>query len=126
MKILLDTHILLWWLMDDSALTTVGRESISDAANTVYVSAASTWEIALKKSLGKLQMPDDLEEVLEQQGFDILNISVAHSLAVEHLPFHHRDPFDRMLIAQAQMEQLIVFTHDKEFEKYDISLQMIK
>ncbi|MCB0915734.1 MAG: type II toxin-antitoxin system VapC family toxin [Actinobacteria bacterium] len=120
MRLLLDTHALLWWLAD-APLSTVARDLIADPTNVVYVSAASGWEISVKTALGKLVAPDDLESSLTDCNFDSLPISFSHALAAGRLPPHHRDPFDRMLIAQAQHEGLTLITRDPRFEPYDVT-----
>ena len=121
MNLLLDTHILLWWLADDPGLSEKQRSAIADPANVVYVSAASAWEIAIKKALGKLIAPDDLGAALIASELEQLPITVAHAEAVGGLPPHHRDPFDRMLIAQAEVENLTVVTGDPVFAKYEVT-----
>lgn len=122
MRLLLDTHVLLWWLADDDKLSATARDAIGDAATQIYVSAASAWELAIKAGLGKLTAPDDLTEQLTANSFTPLDISVIHALAVRHLPTHHRDPFDRLLVAQAQAEGLTLVTADKRMKPYDVSL----
>jgi PIN domain nuclease of toxin-antitoxin system len=121
MRLLLDTQALLWWLADEG-LTTQARDAISDPANIVVVSAASAWEISIKKALGKLTAPDDLEQQVQEGGFSPLPISIAHALAAGHLARHHEDPFDRMLIAQAFAEGLTIVTRDKRFDDYGVAL----
>ncbi len=121
MRLLLDTHTLLWWLADEG-LTTQAQEAIADPANLVAVSAASAWEISIKKALGKLTAPDDLAEQVRAGGFTPLPISIAHGLAAGRLPHHHEDPFDRMLIAQAFAEGLTIVTRDKRFADYGVAL----
>jgi len=118
-RLLLDTHALLWWLADDG-LTDPARDAIADPANLVMVSAASAWEISIKKALGKLQAPDDIERQVDDGGFTPLPISIAHGLDAGQLPRHHEDPFDRMLIAQAIAEGLTIVTHDKRFSQYAV------
>jgi PIN domain nuclease of toxin-antitoxin system len=120
-RLLLDTHALLWWLADEG-LTAEAREAIADPANLVAVSAASAWEISIKKALGKLTAPDDLAEQVRTGGFTPLPVSIAHGLAAGQLPRHHEDPFDRMLIAQAFAEQLTIVTRDKRFADYGVAL----
>jgi len=120
-KLLLDTHVLLWWLADSSQLSAKGRSAIVQAS-ACYVSAASAWEIAIKKALGKLAAPDDLVEALETNRFEPLSISVAHALAAGVLPRHHEDPFDRLLLAQAQVEDLTLLTHDARLRRYGVPL----
>ena len=120
MNLLLDTHILLWWLADDPGLSEKQRSAIADPANVVYVSAASAWEIAIKKALGKLIAPNDLGAALIASELEQLPITVTHAEAVGDLPLHHRDPFDRMLIAQAGVEDLTVVTGDPIFAQYEV------
>jgi len=120
-RLLLDTHALLWWLADES-LTDQARDAIADPANLVMVSAASAWEISIKKALGKLTAPDDLERQVHESGFTPLPISMAHGTAAGQLPRRHDDPFDRMLIAQAFAEGLTIVTHDKRFAEYEVAV----
>ncbi|MGH3158596.1 MAG: type II toxin-antitoxin system VapC family toxin [Streptosporangiaceae bacterium] len=120
MRLLLDTHALLWWLADEG-LDDQAQDVIADPANLVMVSAASAWEISIKKALGKLSAPDDLSRQLEASAFTPLPISLAHGLAAGQLPRHHDDPFDRMLIAQALAEGLTIVTRDKRFADYDVA-----
>jgi len=125
-KLLLDTHALLWFLVDDHRLTPATRGLMADPINDVFVSAASAWEIAIKKSLGKLTVPPDIATWLSAQltrsRLTPLAITVSHAAAVERLPAHHADPFDRLLIAQANAENLSVVTSDPQFEQYDVRL----
>jgi PIN domain nuclease of toxin-antitoxin system len=120
-RLLLDTHTLLWWLADEG-LTPQARDAIADPANLVVVSAASAWEISVKKALGKLAAPDDLEQQVQTGGLEPLPISIAHGIAAGRLPHHHEDPFDRMLIAQAFAEGLTIVTRDKRFDDYGVAL----
>jgi PIN domain nuclease of toxin-antitoxin system len=120
-RLLLDTHVLLWWLADEQ-LTAEARAAIADPKNAVAVSAASAWEISIKKELGKLVAPNDLEEQVRASDFAPLPISINHALTAGQLPRHHDDPFDRMLIAQAQLEQMTVVTRDKRFGEYDVAV----
>src|SRR5579862_6920897 len=115
MRVLLDTHILLWWLADDPALPSRARDVIADADTVVSVSAATVWEIAIKKAAGRLDAPDDLLDAFGANAFGTLPISAAHALAAGCLPAHHPDPFDRMLIAQAQAESLTLVSVDRRF-----------
>jgi len=117
MKLLLDTHVLLWWLDDPVRITEAARDRIPDPENEVLVSAVSCWEIAIKRSLGKIQAPDDLRDVIEQCGFGELRIPILHALRTEILLPHHRDPFDRMVIAQALCESATLVSHDRMFEQ---------
>ncbi len=122
MKLLLDTHVFLWWLGDHPSLWPRARELITDPKNLVFISAVSTWEIAIKKALGKLDAPSDLGLAIEYSRFTPLPITITHSLEVENLPPHHQDPFDRLLIAQARVENHRLVTKDKCFLKYDLKL----
>jgi PIN domain nuclease of toxin-antitoxin system len=120
MNLLLDTHVLLWWLDDPSQLSEAAVTAIRDDANVVYVSAATAWEIVIKKALGKLDAPDNLDEVLRECRFTALPITIAHALAVQSLPMHHRDPFDRILVAQACAEQMAIVTRDARVLEYAV------
>jgi len=120
MKYLLDTHILLWWLSNDKKLSKELRDTITDADNVIYVSSASVWEMSIKSHLGKLSMPDNLDEMLVEKGFLSLSITLEHAVLAGHLPAIHRDPFDRMLLAQAKIEKLTLLTHDNLLKKYKI------
>jgi PIN domain nuclease of toxin-antitoxin system len=115
---LLDTHILLWWLADHRSLSKTSRDLIREKADAVFVSAVSAWEIAIKKAAGKLRAPDDLEAALAENEFEVLPISLRHALAAGALPKHHDDPFDRMLVAQAFLEDMKLFTGDKRLAVY--------
>ncbi len=117
-RLLLDTQALLWWLADDPRLGKEARSAISEARNDVYVSAASSWEISIKKSVGKLTAPDDTDRVVEEEGFIKLPITLFHGDQAGMLPEHHKDPFDRMLVAQAQAEGLIMITSDRIIGQY--------
>jgi PIN domain nuclease of toxin-antitoxin system len=119
---LLDTHVLLWWLADDPALSTKARHVISDEKNIIFVSAASAWEITIKKALGKLEAPDALEEALQENNFKELPITLQHVLAIQGLPHHHGDPFARILIAQAKCESLTLITADEKLVGYEVAL----
>ena len=122
MRVLLDTHALLWWLADDPALSPQAREAIADGANLVAVSAATAWEISIKRTLGKLEAPDDLEAQLDANGFVPLPITVADGLAAGSLPRYHDDPFDRMLVAQARAARFTVVTRDSRLARYGIDI----
>ena len=119
-RLLLDTHALLWWLIDDNRLGPKAREAISDRGNEVYVSAASTWEISIKRAIGKLQAPEDMDSITEQEGFSKLPISLYHGDQAGQLPDYHKDPFDRMLVAQAQAEGLVIITNDRKISDYKV------
>ena len=120
MNVLLDTLILLWWLADDRALPDVARTVIAEPATTVVVSAATVWEIAIKKAAGRLDAPDNLMPTLDDNDFDTLPMTASHALDAGRLPLHHADPFDRMLIAQAAAEDLTLVTADRRFDHYDV------
>lgn len=122
MNLLLDTHVLIWWLADDEALSGGARRAISNPNNLVLVSAASAWEIAIKTAAGKLNVPGNLETELSSNGFRALPITLAHGEAAGRLPMHHRDPFDRVLIAQAMIEGLTLVTRDRRMEPYGVKL----
>ncbi len=121
-RILLDTHVLLWWLSNDPRLGTNARGYIRDPANKVYVSAATNWEISIKRSLGKLTAPDNFDGIIAEKGFTKLSITHFHGDQAGALPPHHNDPFDRMLIAQAQSEGLEIITKDGFFPLYAVKL----
>jgi PIN domain nuclease of toxin-antitoxin system len=122
LRLLLDTHALIWWLGDNPLLGAQARKLIRDPANEVFVSAATAWEIATKQSLGKLEAPDDLEAVLAENDFSMLLISFAHATAAGRLAPFHNDPFDRMLVAQAQMEHLTLMSNDRRMALYEVAL----
>lgn len=121
MKLLLDTHALLWWLADDDQLGPQARERIADPGNDVLVSVVSLWEIVVKLRVGKLQA--DIEEVadaVQREGFALLNISTAHLLTLAGLPMHHRDLFDHLLIAQAIAEDATFVSEDRNTPQYPV------
>ena len=120
MNLLLDTHVLLWWLGDDPRLGARARGSIADPDTTVYLSAVVMWEVRIKQAIGKLDVPPDLRTVVDAQGFTELPLTIDHTDALTELPMHHRDPFDRMLIAQARSEALTVVTADERFRAYEV------
>ena len=122
MELLLDTHAFLWWLNDDSRLGLKARAAIADVENGVLVSAATAWEIALKRASGKLEAPGDVSEWITRSQFADLPISVGHAVAAAELPRHHNDPFDRMLVAQAQLEEVTLVAHDHELAKYNVAI----
>ena len=123
---LIDTHVLLWWLFDDPKLSRVAFELIRNPDNAIVVSSASGWEIATKHRLGKLphatEAVEKLPELLQISRMDILPVSLEHALRAGSLPGPHRDPFDRMLIAQGQLEKLTIITSDPAFENYEVPL----
>ncbi len=118
MILLLDAHALLWWLADDPTLSDAARTAIADPSSDVLVSAASVWEISIKRALGKLDAPDGLLDAIDASGFVGLPITLADGDAVAALPGHHRDPFDRMLVAQAARVEAIIVSRDQAFSDY--------
>ena len=126
MRLLLDTHILLWALLAPERLSAPAQAAIRDPANDVFVSAASAWEMAIKLSLGKLPAPPNADSWLPQQlvlnQFSVLPVTLEHALAVERLPRHHGDPFDRLLIAQAQQDRMTLVTVDPMLDPYGVPL----
>jgi len=122
MNLLLDTHVLLWWLDADPTLSEKATSMIADGNNLVFVSAAVIWEIRIKQALGKLEIPSNFRRVLDRQPFEMLAITADHANAVGDLPAHHRDPFDRMLIAQATVERLTMVTRDTIIREYKIPI----
>ena len=124
MNLLLDTHTLIWALADNPELAAPAREAIVDGNNIVCVSAVSVWEISIKKTLGKLDAPDTLLEEISRHRFTPLEIALKHADRAGRLPPIHLDPFDRMLIAQAQSEQLTLVTRDAEIQKYAVHCLM--
>ena len=122
MNLLLDTHVFIWAVTDDSSLSGQARSTIVDGRNLVYVSAVAALEISIKRSLAKLNAPEDYLAQLAIHRFTPLDITARHALAVEHLPGHHNDPFDRLLIAQAQLERLTLITRDRRFKAYNVPI----
>jgi PIN domain nuclease of toxin-antitoxin system len=119
-RFLLDTHVMLWWLDDAPELGPRCRELLGDERNEVYVSAATAWEISIKTACGKLEAPEDIDTIVEEEGFSKLPISLYHGQLAGRLPALHRDPFDRMLVAQAQAEGLVLVTVDENIIQYNI------
>lgn len=119
-RLLLDTHAFLWWISDNPQLGEKARAAIADARNDIYVSAVSGWEIAIKKSIGKITCPDNLDSTVEDSGFLHLPITFFHGEQAGRLPPYHKDPFDRMLIAQAQAEGLTIITGDPHIPMYGV------
>lgn len=117
---LIDTHILLWWLSDDKKLTKKNRDLIINPENNILVSSVTIWEIVIKKSLNKLSVPGNLKEILNTNDFKFLSITIEHALYLENLLPIHTDPFDRLLISQCLVEDLIFVTADKIIPQYKI------
>lgn len=123
MRLLLDTHAFLWWISDDKKLTRRARRAIAEPSNEVLFSAVSAWEIVLKASLGRLDLPepaDFIPEQLDANAFNILPLHLSHALAVDGLPDHHRDPFDRLLVGQALSETIPIVSGDSQVARYPI------
>lgn len=126
MRYLLDTHAFLWWILADPRISPRAAAIIQDHANEIWFSAASAWEIAIKAQLGRITFEDDLVECIPRQvvanGFKHLPIQAKHALQVARLPPLHRDPFDRMLVAQALVEQMVLLSADQAIAKYDVTV----
>ena len=119
-RLLLDTHVLLWSLAEPSKLRNRSRNAIEDADNDVFVSAITAWEITVKRAKGRLIAPDNLSAIVEEKGFTHLPLTFHHAEQAGSLPMHHRDPFDRFLVAQAQAEGLVLVTRDARIPLYGI------
>ncbi len=126
MRLLLDTHIFIWLIEGNPNLSQAAREAIEDESNTLHLSIVSLWEITIKTSLGKLDLAIPLEQIVINfilpSGMEILPIHLPHLLILQKLPFHHRDPFDRLLIAQAKSEGLTLVSEDGTFEQYEVKI----
>jgi PIN domain nuclease of toxin-antitoxin system len=124
MKVLLDTHAFLWWITEDRRLSARAREVMTEGGNDLLLTAASGWEIAIKASLGRITLPVPiarfLSEQLHRNGIGTLPIEMSHALRVHALSLLHRDPFDRLLVAQAQLEKLRILTSDPQIAQYDV------
>ncbi|MFJ4708033.1 type II toxin-antitoxin system VapC family toxin [Streptomyces anulatus] len=124
MRLLLDTHVILWWLADSDELSDQAKELL-DTEPSVHLSAVSAWEIAIKQSLGKLDGPDDLAERVRDSQFTTLPITAGHGVRAGRLPPLHPDPFDRTLVAQAQIEGMTILTRDKWIPQYDVAVMAV-
>jgi PIN domain nuclease of toxin-antitoxin system len=126
MKILLDTHAFLWWNMDSSQLSIRAKEIIASGRTEIYISAASTWEMAIKCQKGKLVLPESPEKYaisrISHYGFTTLPIQISHTLRTYNLPLIHNDPFDRLLVAQCQMEEMSIISADEYIKQYDVDV----
>ncbi len=122
MNLLLDTHILIWVLEDNPMLSEKARKTIINGKNMVFVSSATVWEMSIKQAMGKLAIPNNLIEEIELLRFTQLEITFDHAKLAGQLPEIHKDPFDRMLIAQAKLEDLTLVTKDRHIQKYDVKL----
>lgn len=124
MRLLLDTHVFLWWVNDDPKINNGIRDLIFDTEHTKIVSAVTAWELSIKASLGKLRLQTDIDQFFSkytaQNYFEVLPIQLSHIYRIEHLPHHHKDPFDRLLIAQAKVEGLQLISADTAFDAYEI------
>jgi PIN domain nuclease of toxin-antitoxin system len=125
MKYLLDTHAFLWFVADDNRLSSKAKSIIQDSNNEIFFSAASAWEMAIKSKLGRLKLGGNLEsfiiEQLTENSFGPLSITISHSLYTEKLPQIHKDPFDRIMISQSNVENMVLITRDKEIREYKVS-----
>lgn len=125
MRLLLDTHAFLWWLDGDRRLSVAARKKIADESNVILISAASAWEITTKARLGKLpgalDVAADVAAAVASQGFAALEISIIHAQRAGRLPGDHRDPFDRMLVAQAQLEDVPIVSNERVFDAYGVN-----
>ena len=130
MKLLLDTHCWLWWLFEPEKLSPTATQTILDSKNELWLSVASIWEIGIKFKIGKLNLPLSPEILIPQQmqidGISALSITPTHALQASSLTLHHRDPFDRMLIAQSQLETMTILTNDNAFNSYPAPLLSYK
>lgn len=126
MRALLDTHAFLWWITDDKRLSDKARAVISDGANELFFSSASGWEIAIKAGLGRLEVPGDLDRFvadrISRNALQILPIQLSHALHVHKLPNHHRDPFDRILVSQALLEEIPLLSADPQIQRYPVEV----
>jgi PIN domain nuclease of toxin-antitoxin system len=122
-RLLLDTNVVVWLLLNDrDAVSAKAARALLDERNTVSLSAVSVWEIAIKRSLGKLQIEPDWARALARLDFDPLPVTTAHAQQVEHLPWHHRDPFDRLLVAQAALEEHALVSSDPQMARYGVEV----
>ena len=126
MKALLDTHVFLWWVLDDERLTPFVRDFVADVKNELFLSAASCWEMMIKARIGRLTFPESPEKFIPYQmnknKLIGLPVQIAHALHIQSLPEHHKDPFDRMLVAQAQVERMPIITNDRLLAEYDVKI----
>jgi len=122
LRLLLDTHVMLWAISDPGRLSVQARSAIASEENEVFVSVVSPWEIAIKKSRNRIETPDDLDRGLESSRFKLLPVLLRHTKAIEKMPHHHRDPFDRMLVAQAIVDGMILVTADRKLTHYAAAL----
>ncbi len=126
MNLLLDSHTFIWWVAEKHKLSATALSNISNPENDVFLSVASVWEIQIKIQLGRFEFKDTLDNIVDEQqrinSFKILSVDLSHALGIDNLPKHHKDPFDRLLIAQAIVEDMTLVSSDKAFSKYDVDL----
>jgi PIN domain nuclease of toxin-antitoxin system len=120
-RILLDTHVAFWWFNDVDRVGHDARVAIQDSSNDVWMSAASVWEVGIKRAVGRLEIPTPLDEAARETGVMELAVTWAHARTAAELPLLHGDPFDRMLVAQAQLEELVLLTRDPLVRQYDVA-----
>ena len=122
MNLILETHIILWWLDNNDTLPERYFKAISDSNNICFISSATIWEISIKSGLGKLEIPDNLTDILQKEGFSELPVSWNHAAMVRQLPLYHKDPFDRLIIAQTIVEDFTLLTVDKIIPEYGVTI----
>ncbi len=126
MRYLLDTHTFLWWNLDDAQLSPLARELIADGSHEIFLSAATAWEIAIKAARGRLTLPEEpagyISSRINLHGFQALPVHIHHAAHVYQLPLHHTDPFDRLLIAQSQIESMPIISVDADIRKYEVEV----
>lgn len=122
--VMIDSHILIWWLLDSPELKPNLKTLLANPTQKVYVSAASVWEIAIKQALGKLQGFENLPDMLAMSDFEVIDIKTHHAMYAANLPLHHKDPFDRMIIAQSVLEALMLISEDRVFSSYEMCMLM--
>ena len=122
---LLDTHILLWLLMERDRVSASMRETLAEQSNTLFASVVTAWELEVKRAIGKLSIPDDLPSLLQENNVQPLSVEFEHVDALRELPLHHRDPFDRMLLAQALAEGLTLVTNDRMLKRYNVPILIV-
>jgi PIN domain nuclease of toxin-antitoxin system len=120
-RYLLDSHVLLWWSEKPGSLSNKARQTLADGRNLIFVSAITIWELGVKEAKGKLTLPADVRTMIRENRFDELSITAEHAQAAAILPAHHSDPFDRMLIAQANCEGLVLITRDAQLSQYKVA-----
>lgn len=120
MRYLVDTHILIWWISGDRKLKSSVKDVLKDSSNQVYVSVVSGLEIAIKKRTGKIKLKTNLKECFKKSGFSVLDVNLPHVLELDRLPVYHKDPFDRMIVAQASEESLVLISEDPKIKKYKV------